>query len=57
MIKPPVKSLWMGQDIEQLPRETLIEIIHHLSRQLDGARTAARSVIEIHQMARAARAK
>jgi hypothetical protein len=51
----PMKSYWMGQDVDTLPRETLMEIIHHLNRQLESARNATRSVIEINQLAREAR--
>jgi hypothetical protein len=51
----PMKGLWMGEDIDTLPREKLIEIIFHLNRQLDGARDATRSIIEINELARKAR--
>jgi hypothetical protein len=51
----PMKSYWMGQDVDTLPREALMEIIHHLNRQLESARDATRSVIEINQLAREAR--
>lgn len=53
----PMKSYWMGEDIDTLPREKLIEIIHSLGRQLDGARDATRSIIEINELARKARAR
>lgn len=50
----PMKGYWLGQDIDELPREKLIEIIHHLNRQLESARDATRSVIEISRLAREA---
>lgn len=53
----PMKSYWMGQDVDTLPRETLMEIIHHLNRQLEGARAATRSIVEINALARKARAR
>lgn len=49
-----MKGLWMGEDIDTLPREKLIEIIFHLNSQLDAARAATRSVIEISELARRA---
>jgi hypothetical protein len=39
----PMKAYWMGQDIDDLPRETLIEIIHYMQKQLDSAREATDS--------------
>lgn len=53
--KVPMKSMWMGQDIDTLPRETLIEIIHYLNQQLESARDATRSIIEINALARQTR--
>jgi hypothetical protein len=53
----PMKRYWMGQDVDTLPREKLIEIIDHLHRQLEGARAATRSVIEINDLARRSRAR
>ena len=50
-----MKSMWMGQDIDTLPRETLIEIIHYLNQQLESARDATRSIIEINALARQTR--
>lgn len=32
------KSYWLGQDIDTLPRETLMEVIHHLSREVESMR-------------------
>ncbi len=32
---------WMGEDIERLPREKLIEIIRQLGQQLEETRAAA----------------
>jgi hypothetical protein len=55
MQEVPMKSTWMGEDIDTLPREKLIEIIHHLGRDLDAARAATRSVIEMGELVRKAR--
>lgn len=51
----PMKSTWMGEDIDTLPRETLIEIINSLARDLDSTRSAMKSIIEINELARKAR--
>jgi hypothetical protein len=51
----PMKSYWMGEDIDTLPRETLLEIIHHLGREVESARASTRSIIEINELARKAR--
>lgn len=55
--KVPMKSYWMGQDVDTLPRETLMEIIHHLNRDLESARAATKSIIEINALARQARTR
>lgn len=52
----PMKSYWMGEDVDTLPREKLMEIIHHLNQQLESARSATRSIIEINELARRRRA-
>jgi hypothetical protein len=57
MTDVPMKSYWMGRDIDDLPRETLLEIIGHLGRELESARNAARSIIEINELARKARSR
>lgn len=54
MTDVPMKSTWMGEDIDKLPREKLVEIIHHLDRQLQSAYAATKSVIEINDLARKA---
>jgi len=51
----PMKTYWMGEDIEMLPREKLIEIIQDLGQQIDQQRKMTHSVIEISNMARRAR--
>jgi hypothetical protein len=53
----PMKSYWMGQDVDTLPRETLMEIIHHLNQQLESARNATRSIVEINRLARESRSR
>jgi hypothetical protein len=52
-----MKAFWMGEDIDTFPREKLIEIIHSLGRDLDSARAATRSIIEINELARRARCR
>jgi len=51
----PSKCYWMGQDVDTLPRETLMEIIRHLNQQLESAHNTTRSIIEINELARKAR--
>lgn len=59
MTEIPMKFYWMGDDgpvdVDTLPREKLLEIIHHLNRDLESARNSTRSIIKIHDMARRAR--
>lgn len=43
----PEKMYWMGEDIETMPREKLIEIISQLGRDLDETRHLALSSIEM----------
>jgi hypothetical protein len=42
MKEVPMKAYWMGEDIDTLPRERLIEIVHELSRQLEVMQEAMR---------------
>lgn len=51
----PMKCYWMGEDVDTLPRERLMEIIHHLNQQLESARRCTSSIIEINELARRAR--
>ena len=53
----PMKSYWDGQDINELPREKLMEIISYLNRQLESTRDAMHSIIEINELARRARSR
>lgn len=48
----PMKAYWYGQDIEELPREKLLEIIGYLNQQLESTRSAMQSIIEIENLAR-----
>jgi hypothetical protein len=54
MTEIPTKMYWMGQDVDTLPRETLVEIIRHLGRDVESARKATDSVVEINRLAREA---
>lgn len=47
----PMKAYWMGKDIDELPREKLIEIIHHLNRQIENQRKTTQSIISIYRLA------
>lgn len=38
----PQKMFWLGQDVETLPRETLLDVIRHLSSELERTRYQAR---------------
>lgn len=38
----PQKMYWRGQDVETLPRETLIEMIKHLGDELERTREQAK---------------
>lgn len=50
-----MKAAWMGDDIECLPREKLIEIIHELGNQLERSREVTQSIIHMNELARIAR--
>lgn len=41
--KPPMVSHWMGERIDTMPREKLLEIIDYLARQLSSYQTPAMS--------------
>lgn len=47
MAELPMRAYWLGRDVETLPRETLLEIIHHLSGELTKAREHARRDIDM----------
>lgn len=49
----PMKYYWMGEDIDTLSRERLIEIIAELGRELDATRKSA--VYSMRTMARIAK--
>ncbi len=53
----PMKMYWMGEDIETLPRERLIEIISHMGRELDASRDRTMKVLEMSRAFAAARAR
>lgn len=55
MTEIPMKSYWMGKDVETLSRKELIEVVQHLGRELDTTRAATRSIIEINELGRRAR--
>jgi hypothetical protein len=45
--KAPLKRFFRGEDVDNLPREKLLEIIDILERQLQSANNCTRSIIEI----------
>lgn len=51
----PMKMFWMGEDIETLPRDKLVEIIHDMQRQLEAARSVTSSIMRLNELARLAR--
>jgi hypothetical protein len=46
------KMFWMGEDVDTLPREKLLEIIVYLNRQLEMTRGTMKSILEINGLAR-----
>lgn len=42
-MKIPKAHMWLGQDVRDLPRETLLEVIDHLSDQLEMLREQRRN--------------
>lgn len=55
----PTKIFFMGEDVETLPRERLIEIIRHLGCEVESAHSVTRTIIDMNRSfdeARAARA-
>lgn len=55
MSDTPMKMLWMGEAVETLHRDVLIEIIRQLHRELESARECTNSIIQVNEMARRAR--
>jgi hypothetical protein len=54
MTKIPMKRYWMGEDLDNLSREKLLEIIDHLNDRLEHSYSVTRSVIDINNLARKA---
>lgn len=52
MTEIPMKMYWMGEDVETLPREKLIEAIRVLHHQVESGRAILRATIDIHRAAR-----
>lgn len=50
----PMKMMWMGEDVETLHRDVLIEIIRQLHRDLESTRNITRATIAINRAAREA---
>jgi hypothetical protein len=53
----PIKRYWMGQDLDDLSREKLIEIIDHLHWQVESTSSTLKMTFELHEAARKARAR
>lgn len=49
-----MKMSFMGEDVDTLPRERLIEVIRLLHRELESTRSTLRATIDIHRAAREA---
>jgi hypothetical protein len=45
MTEIPMKTFWMGRDIEDMSREELIEVVKQLGRDLENTRSFATSSI------------
>lgn len=52
MNETPEKMYWMGRDIDEMPREELLEVIRSLADELKTARETTRSIIGINMLAR-----
>lgn len=50
----PMKMYWMGEDVETLPREKLIECIISLQQQVESSQSILRATIGIYRAAAAA---
>ena len=46
----PMKHYWMGQDIEELPREKLVEVIGHLSERIEQLQQTFSATVKIHEL-------
>lgn len=57
MTEMPMKMSWMGEDIDTLPRERLIEVIRQLGRELESARSTTRTIIDMNEAFRQARTR
>ncbi len=55
MTDVPMKSMWMGRDIDTLSREELIDVIHYMARELDASRECAMSILRVQEAAKRAR--
>lgn len=56
MAEIPMKMCFMGEDVDSLPRERLIEIIRLLHREVESTRSILRSTININRAAAGSRA-
>ena len=57
MSDAPMKRYYIGEDVETLPREKLLEIIDYLAKELESAHKMHRHSIAILGSARAARSR
>jgi hypothetical protein len=51
------KKFYMGDDIEALPRDKLLEVIDCLFDELESTRKTTRSIIELNKLWREVRAR
>jgi hypothetical protein len=47
----PMKSYWMGRDIESLSREELIEVVRQIGRALESARSITNMILKVNDLA------
>lgn len=57
MTEIPMKMYWMGEDIDTLPRERLLEVIRTMARELESARALTRHTIALGRAFEAAHAR
>lgn len=50
----PMKLYWMGEDLETLDRDMLIEVIKQLHKEVESTRSMLRATIDINRAAREA---
>lgn len=42
-----MRMFWMGQDVAEMPRDKMLDVIRELSRELEDTRSLLRATVEI----------